>query len=302
MVRSNLNAETAGHVLRDLLIRNAQYRTRWKREVKRERGELNQAAVAQVITDFSWENQHQREISDARALKDLVRRAFTGEHLTLPTLALFIAAFDMDDADSDRLWRALTGPDAAVPRTAARTPPRGHEMIFPQRHRTMNLVERYVVEEGRYLRSRHTTQTIRAVEDNVWFYLFNHEPEARGVDVLHGGRPGRSHEYGSGLRGIEIELERPLRQGETAALDYRTHFGGRRTHRTEVRRPVHARVENVDVAVAFTGQPPRRVWWCVWTDHLADEPAEQLPIRIDGGTARCFVSSLDAEAGFRWVP
>ncbi|WP_378241833.1 hypothetical protein [Amycolatopsis speibonae] len=270
--------------------------------MKRERGELNQAAIAKVVTDFAWENHDRREISDARALKDLVRRAFTGEHLTPPTLALFIAAFDMDVADSDRLWRALASPDTAAPSTTARIPARGRAMIFPQRHRTVNLVERYVVEEGRYLRGRHTTQTLRAVDDNVWFYLFNHEPEARGVDVLHGGRPGRSHEYGRGLRGIEIELERPLRRGETAALDYRTHFGGPRTQRTEVRRPVHARVENVDLAVAFKGRPPRRVWWCVWTDHLADEPAEQRPVRIDGGRARCFVSSLDAEAGFRWIP
>jgi len=175
-------------------------------------------------------------------------------------------------------------------------------MIFPQRHRTVNLVERYVAEEGHYLRSRHTTQTIRAVEDDVWFYLFNHEPEARGVEVLHGGRPGRSHDYGNGLRAIEIELERPLRQGETAALDYRTRFGGAANPPDGVRRPVHARVENVDVAVAFAGRMSRQVWWCVWTEHRAGEPLEEFPMRNDGGTVRCFVSALDAVASFRWLP
>lgn len=281
-------------------MNNGQYRNRWMRRTGRERGTLCQAAVARVLTDHLERNTHVGQVTDARALKDLVSRAFSGEHLTESTLQLFISAFGISDSDRDRIRSALTSKSAAISRTGKRARART-EMIFPQRHRTVNLVERYVVEGGRYLRSRHTTQTIRAVEDGVWFYFFNHEPEAHRVDVLYGGRPGRKHRYGSGLHGIEIELERPLRLGETAALDYHTRFGRYQALRTEVRRQVHARVENAYVIAAFAGKLPRQVWWCVWDDHLSGEPSERHPLKVADGTARLFVPALDAAVGFQWT-
>ncbi|MGI5458857.1 hypothetical protein ACQEWB_37915 [Streptomyces sp. CA-249302] len=167
----------------------------------------------------------------------------------------------------------------------------------------MSLVERYFVDATGSLRLRNTFHTIRAVEDGVDLYIFNHEPQASDVEVLHGGKPGLRHVYGGGMIGREIILAPPLQKSQTTALEYRTRFETTPDWRpTEVRRAAYARTEHVDLAVNFpVGGTPRTVWWCVWDDHLGGEAIQKQSMHPQNGTVRHYVPFIEeTSVGFAW--
>lgn len=162
-------------------------------------------------------------------------------------------------------------------------------------------MKRYKVDSRGYLSSRHTTHTIRAIEDSVDIYIFNHEPQTSQVDVVHGGSIGRRYEYGGGLCSVEIQLDRSLMKDDTIGLEYYASFDHGATRQTEVRRAAFARVENIDLAVTFEGLAPREAWWCVWDDHLDGVPVEERPVDVVKGSIRHFVRSIEETVvGFRW--
>lgn len=262
-------------------------------------GELNQSAIAKVIEHYLWVQDPTAAEPTARMLKDRVGRALTGRNLSLETLTWFMEAFEMTKTDRTHLreiYDGRHGPASEIAHTLCSR----REMIRGQRHRTVNLVERYDVRDG-WLRRRRTVHTIRAIEDGVDIYLFNHEPEASRIEVAYGGRLGPGHEYGGGLRSVEIELDRPLQKDETAALEYSAVFDRRSVGLTEVRRAVFARAENVDIAVEFSGRIPQRAWWCLWADHLEGSPVDEGPVVLINSAMRKFVRSMeDTVVGFRW--
>jgi hypothetical protein len=207
----------------------------------------------------------------------------------------------MTDGDRDRLWALFSGKENPATEIA-HTLRRRREMIRRQGHRTVNLVERYTVDGHGFLASRHTTHTIRAIEDGIDIYIFNHEPQASRIDVVYGGSVGRKYEYGGGLRSVEIQLDRSLIKDETIGLDYHTHFDQGAIRLTEVRRAAFARVENVDLAVRFEGDAaPHHAWWCVWDDHIDGDPVNERRVDIVEGSIRQFVRSMEETVvGFRW--
>lgn len=206
----------------------------------------------------------------------------------------------MTESDGDRLWNIFTGrerPSSEISHTLRQR----REMIKRQCHRTTNLVERYTVGRDGFLKSRNTKQTIRAIENGVDMYIFNHEPQAVGVDVVFGGAVGRKFEYGNGLRSAGIMLEHPLSKGQNACLEYSTYFDDAATGLTEVRRAAFARVENVDIAVYFEGRVPRYAWWCVWGDHLDGRPFKEQRVAVTNRWIRKSVDSIEETVvGFRW--
>jgi hypothetical protein len=297
------NIQATCALLETLLTDHPNYRRRWRAHSGRTSGELNQAAIAKVVQSHLWEI---GECSDdeawiARTLKDRMSRALAGKVLTPETLTWVIDAFDMTESDRDRLWEIFSGKETPTSEIS-HTLRHRREMISRQCHRTANLVERYTVDSEGALSSRHTIQTIRAIEDRVDIYIFNHEPPASRVDVIYGGRPGKRYEYGGGLRSVEIELHRSLMKDDTIGLEYYTYFDQGATWLTEVRRPAFARVENVDLAVTFEGTAPRHAWWCVWEDHLDGGPVEERQVDIVNGSIRQFVRSIEETVvGFRWA-
>src|SRR5690349_5247080 len=95
--------------------------------------------------------------------------------------------------DAAHLWAALSGKkdsDYGISHTLSRQ----LEMVRRQCHRTLSLVEHYVVGTDGSLLVRRTHHTIRAIEDGVDIYLFNHEPQASRIEVQHGGSVGRKYE------------------------------------------------------------------------------------------------------------
>ncbi|MFJ7215718.1 hypothetical protein [Amycolatopsis sp. NPDC098790] len=299
VAQSEPNVRATGALLSRLLAESPPYRARWRARTSRATGKLNQSAIAKVIEDHLWAEDPGATERTARMLKDRVCRALTGRTLSHETLTWFVEAFEMTDTDRLHLREVYDGRHTPTSEIAHTLRSR-REMIRGQRHRTMNLVERYDVTDGR-LSVRRTVHTIRAIEDGVDIYLFNHEPEASRIDVAYGGRLGQSHEYGGGLRSVEIELDRPLRKDETTALEYAAAFDRRSAGLTEVRRAAFARAENVDIAVEFSGRVPRRVWWCVWSDHLEGSPVYEEPVEFVNSATRRFVRSMeDTVVGFRW--
>ncbi|MGW5743938.1 hypothetical protein [Amycolatopsis sp. NPDC003861] len=299
MAQSDPNVRAVGALLSRLLAESPPYRAKWRALTSRVTGELNQLAIAKVIEHHLWEQDPTGPERTARMLKDRVSRALTGQTLSYETLTWFVDAFDMTETDRTHVREVYEGRHTPTSEIAHTLRSR-REMIRGQRHRTINLVERYDVIDG-CLNVRRTVHTIRAIEDGVDIYLFNHEPEASRVEVAYGGQLGQSHEYGRGLRSVEIKLDRPLQKDKTAALEYFAVFDQRSAGLTEVRRAAFARVENADIAVAFTGVVPRRVWWCIWADHLGGSPVEEKPIELVNSATRRFVASMeDTVVGFRW--
>ena len=292
-----------GALLRDLLAADPRYRRLWRARVKRAHSDLSQAAVAEVIALHLWDcgERSDSATSLARELKDRVSRALNGTALSSQTLSWFIAAFDIDASDESRLWATFSG-RGNIQTGIAHTLRRRREMVKRQCHRTVSLVERYTVDQNGSLVLRRTLHAIRAVEDGVDIYIFNHEPEASQIEVLHGGELGRRYEYGGGLSSVEILLDEPLAKSECTALEYRTHFAPGLTCLTEVRRAAFARAENIDLAVEFDGaRRPQRAWWCVWDDHLGGTLIRENVMSFKNDTIRRYVPFIEETVvGFKW--
>lgn len=295
---------STGAFLRRLLESDPSYRRRWMLRVSRQRSELSQAAVAKVIEEHLLDiGERSDEMTGlARQLKDRVSRALSGEGLSAETLRWFIDAFQMGERDEARLWEIFAAKESEAT-GVSHTLRQRREMIRRQRHRTVSLVERYFIDRHGSLVLRQTHHAIRAVEDGVDIYVFNHEPQATAVEVVYGGRLGSAYEYGGGLTSKEIILDRPLRKTESTVLEYRTHFAPCSTFLTEIRRAAFARSENIDIAVEFDVQKiPQKAWWCAWDDHFSSVRVIDEPIQISHETIRKFLPYIEETVvGFRWV-
>ena len=224
-----------------------------------------------------------------------------GEVISLSTIHLFAAAFGMSEADEGRLL-AVYSKQSMVGDGVTGTLLHRRAMVRPQDHRTVSLAERYLVGADRRLAARRTLQTIKAIGDHVEVYVFNHEPTATEVDVVHGGKVGRRHEYGGGLVAVEIVLDSPLVRDQATALEYRAAFADD-NEVSEVRRAAFVKVEHVDFAVQFAEQrQPRQAWWCGWDDHLAGRIVFQEPVPLVRQAIRKYVPFVEESVvGFRWV-
>ncbi|MFF3173053.1 hypothetical protein ACFVQ0_10540 [Streptomyces sp. NPDC057900] len=297
----NQGAFITSRRLREILAVHPRYRRRWQQRAKRAREDLHQAAIAEVITLHLWDCGELSENIAPRTLKDRVSRALNGSIISPETLRWFIEAFEMEDYHREELWGALFGennPDLGVAHTLRNR----RAMAKRQRHRTINLVERYSVDPNRSLLWRKTFHAIRAVEDNVDTYFFNHEPWASRIEVLHGGTLGDRYSYGDGLTGVDILLANPLAAMQATALEYQAHYEPIHSKTSEIRRPAFARVENVDIAVEFTSSDiPRKIWWCIWDDHIDNRPVWEEEWNIRGHVARKYIPFIEeAVVGFRW--
>ncbi|MEU6384621.1 hypothetical protein ABZ847_13710 [Streptomyces bauhiniae] len=300
-VDRRLGTLTTSRRLREILAEHPEYRRRWQAQVKRPQEDLHQAAIAQVITQYLWECGELPEGVPSRSLKDRVARALNGTVFSAETLRWFIEAFEMDDSHREDLWGALffeSDPEFGVAFTLRNRRP----LAKRQRHRTVSLVERYLVGPSRTVAWRRTYHAIRAMEDGVDSYFLNYEPWASRVQVIQGGVLGERCDYGNGLTGVDIELPRPLKKMQTTALEYQVEFSTDRFCATEVRRPAFARVENIDMAVEFISiSTPKRLWWCVWDDHLEGKPVWEQQVALSSQVARMYVPSVEESVvGFRW--
>jgi hypothetical protein len=298
-------ATETSRLLRELLWSRLEYRRLWQGQAERRRSEaISKAGVARVLALHLW-GSGERPDSDTslpRDLKDRVRRALSGELITPQTLTWLIEAFGMDERDERSLWATFAG-DRDRQAGISHTITTDRALAVRQQHRTIALFERYMVAEDRSVLARRTLHTIMALEDGVDAYPFTHESEVECIRVIYGGRLGESYMHGNGLHTDAIVLDRNLRQGETASLEYACDYPGGAFHPTEVRRPAHGRSENIDIAVQFhQASLPRAIFWAVWQDHREGGPVANENVALDGhGSARRFVRFIEhTVVGFRW--
>ncbi|WP_254238517.1 hypothetical protein [Allokutzneria sp. A3M-2-11 16] len=302
MTQPDRNISATCALLRDLLTHDPRYRRHWRTKAERRRSELSQAAVARVVESYLVDSGERGEFESAvaRQLKDRVSRALTGTALSAQTLGWLIAAFNMDENDKDRLFEIFSGQENS--RTGiSHTLRRRRAMVRNQCHRTVSLFERYAIAMDGSLVGRRTLHTIRAVQDGVDIYIFNHEPQASCIKVIHGGRVGQSFAYGDGLSSAEIVLDKPLLKAETTALEYQANFIPGTVRPTEVRRAAFARSENVDLAIEFEGRVPQAAWWCIWDDQIDGGRIWEERVNFQGNAVRQYVPFIEETVvGFRW--
>ena len=292
-------AAATGSLLSELLSARPRYIRAWRVHGDRQRGEINQRAVAKVIALYLWDEgiRPDTDTNLPLMLKNVVNRALLGQRLTAQALQYFIGAFDMDEEDQRELWRLFAGTDGA-----AHTVPSSRGMARRQWHRTVALFENYYVDVSGTLAMRRTVQCIEAKEDNVDKYLFNHEPAVAEIEVLQGGRIGRHYEYGDGLVADDIILDRSRMTGERASLEYSCRYQ-RDAQVSEVRRPARGRTANVSITVHFTPPMlPDRVWYSLWADHFQGAAVEQNIVSLTPGGAAsvCLPYIEQTVVGFRW--
>ncbi|MDX2680609.1 hypothetical protein [Streptomyces soliscabiei] len=298
--KSSAGVAATAALLQRLLSTTPQYMRTWRVHGQRARGEMNQRAVARVLAQVEYERGDISDPTDPlviRRLKNSVHRAIAGQSLPGQLLADFIEGFDMTPDDQGNLWRTLTGSHAVE--GTIRTP-RAHGKR--QWHRTLSLFEHWHIDERSALSRRRTVQCVEALEDGVDSYLYNHEPHATQIDVIHGGRLGRHYEYGEGLISDDIVLDRVLGKGERASLEYQTFYEPDRRV-TEVRRPARKRTYNPSLHVHFPRNAlPRSVWFAVWEDHYLGMHIRETPLALsDSGTAAYCLDHMEQTViGFRW--
>lgn len=121
MTAETITALTAADLLRHHLLTDAACRRKWQnRAARTRRGTLNQAAVAQVLAEWMWDQgmEQEHDVLLPRRLKDRVSRALSPLEGPSPrSLTLFIEAFEIPPAVADELWAAhLDGPLAVSSR------------------------------------------------------------------------------------------------------------------------------------------------------------------------------------------
>ncbi len=306
----------AANYLRELLTQQGPYRRRWEQHVVRSRSsEITQLAVAEVLAQHLWS--HPRVAGDEdvlpRQLKDTVARALSGTLLSLPTLALFIDAFRISDADARRLWRlwegsgrisVLSGPRAMGVRIEKDL----HLAFGPARHQTLSLHDHvYIGSDGRIARTR-TLQVVEAVADGLDRIPYLYDTNAVTLEVGQGcgDITGELYQVSDDVYATMIPLAKELSVGETSSIEYTTTYGYPGNlddpQEREFRRAVMRRLENIEIRVEFhPDMLPAHIWWAVW-DGLDGDLVEREPVSLGGQheVHRYLRSVEKAVVGFRW--
>jgi hypothetical protein len=306
----------AAKYLLELLTQQGPYRRRWEQHVVRSRSsQINQLAVAEVLAQHLWS--HPRVPGDEdvlpRQLKDTVARALSGTLLSRPTLALFIDAFRISDADASRLWRlwggsgrisVLSGPRAM----AVRIEKDLRSAFGPPRHQTLSLHDHvYIGSDGRIARTR-TLQVVEAVADRLDRIPYLYDTKALTLELGQGcgDITGELYQVSDDVYATMIPLAKELSVGDTSSIEYTTTYGYpgnlNDPQEREFRRAVMRRLENIEIRVEFhPDMLPAHVWWAVW-DGLDGDLVEREPVSLGGQheVHRYLRSVEKTVVGFRW--
>lgn len=290
-------ARVTARALGELLTARGRYRELWERRAKRRRGSaLNQAAVAAVLARHLAESS--TGVNPPPDLVQVVRRALRGDVLTAETLALFIGAFRLSAADARMLLRLRRG---------EQLPPRGGPVRSAPSvtHQTVVLHELHEVGENGIPVRHRTIQVLRALAPGLSSYTYTFDTTAVGVRVLRGADCGPVYPTEQGLFSVDLTFARPLRQGETASLEYETDFRYDSPPPSEFRRATRGRIERMEIRVQFHPRRlPRTVAWTLWSDptpHARVLAQELVSLDADSSVHR-FVGGGDAATvGFAWT-
>jgi hypothetical protein len=274
----------AGRALCRLLTDPARpYRQVWERRGAAYRGqELNQAAVAKVIAAYLVDRGVLSEFEERawpRARRDWVRSRLSGALLTHLDLEVFMDAFGFDDGDRDRLRHTLESDS---------TP-----MFVPGELRLVGLPDRstYAVDRTRdehvlgadgVPAYHRTTQTVRALVDDVTACLYLFDAGTVSVEATAGGSADAPRQVAEGIWAVVLTLDTPLRAGETTELTYETTFDYREAPPPVLRRAAPQHQAEIEMVVAFEStRLPAAVHLSTWATVTDSEPVSSALVDLD---------------------
>lgn len=291
-------AQFASAYLCQLLSQPGPYRRAWQRYAFRWRGgtgQLNQAAVAQVLARHIWEaGDDDDHLALPRGLKDRIARALRGEVLSPRTLRLFVDGFGFTEAEQNRLWLLLGAPVYDAPYVLASYPEAGY--------RTLLLHEFCFVGADGLAREQRTIQVIRATEPGVDRCCVPVDPDASAIEVVRGGRTTPLGAGEQARAAVEIEFGHALAPGETASFEYRVLLAGRISRPPMFRRSAMRRIDNLELRVQFDARKlPSSVSWSTWRGIDGQLRSEHRVDLDDDCSVHHYLPRLEAATvGFCW--
>jgi hypothetical protein len=299
----------AAALLREMLQTNAAYRRRWLAHAKRLRSDdISYAAVSQVVALHLWEQGivSENDTDLPRRLRDRMRHALRGEQLSYETLTWLVEAFEFSVTDAHAIWDAFAGASnvnlsSEGVSSTLKTPP--VPMVSPQRHQTKAMFSRYFINANRMLERIETSHAIVALEDRVETFGYSPRDTLVDVQVISGGTLAGFRPSTPGFVGVEFRLDRVLRIGQHASLQYFT------THRetpqpcTQLRRAARNRINDVDMRIIFDDETlPRRAWWCAWDSYDGGNIVQKTPVELNlHQELHQFLSYVEySVVGFEW--
>jgi hypothetical protein len=274
----------AGRALRRMLSDPAlPYRELWERRGAAYRGrDLNQTAVAKVVAAYLVDRGLLSEFEEGdwpRARRDWVRSRLAGAVLTHLELELFMDAFVLEEGDRDRLRHLLESdaPPMFVP---------GELRLDGLPDRSTYAVDRTLDEhvvgaDGRPAYHR-TTQTVRALSDDVRACLHLFDAEQVSVDVTKGGTGDAPRHVADGVWVVVITLDTPLRAGESCDLVYETTFDFRHDPTPVLRRAAPPHEAEIEMVVTFDpARLPAEVHLSTWATATDPQPVSSALVGLD---------------------
>jgi hypothetical protein len=290
-----------------LLLRSP-YRTRWEAQAdKIKSGEVNQAAVCQVLARYLWDAGLESETRTdlPRILKDSVSRAFRHGSLSPKLLRTFITAFDFAAEDAEYtmgLYRGEKSPSVLV----GNLPPLILAGVQQKpRYRTVSLHDFYYLgPDGQPFRHR-AVHDIQALVDGITFYQYSFDTNEATVDRISGGTPGQQYVSAENMWSVDISLPRVLNVGDEHTLEFVNTFHYKTPPEPCFRRITHKRVENVAIRVQFHADKlPQLAWWTEWEDYREPNDIvihrELAALDAEHAVYRRLDAVDNAAVGFTW--
>jgi hypothetical protein len=284
--------------LRMLLLRPGEYRSAWERIAgPTSPEEIDYGAVAEVLGRVDGGGTSPRLVEAARA-------ALEGDAVSTETLDAFVAAFGVSRRHADRLADLMRGSSAVkVINDDVRVPGALGRRSDPSRYETLSLHELHFLGPDGKPAEHQTIQLIRAGVDGLDSLPYRFDTDELAVEVVRGGQVGDVYRLTETLWAVDILLARPLQRGETALMQYRTHFRYRNFPPPEFRRGVLGSTRDLTMWVKFhRDRLPKRVWLGRW-DALDDArmvQQELVPLD-DEQSVHCRFEAVErAIVGFYW--
>jgi hypothetical protein len=247
------------------MVESGRYRDRWEQRARRgQPGKIDRLAVARVLAAHSPGANRGGEHSGLLRLRRAAAKALAGQALSSQLVRHFIQAFDMAEADANRLWQLYSHDDERPWRTLA-------------------LQEYHHVGADGIPVKHQTRHVLVAVRDGVDRYPFKFDTDLLSVSMVRGGTVSEPYPTGDGLFAVDILFSAPLKQGEPIGFEYDVAFHYREPPAPEFRRAVRGWLESLSVSVQFhPAKLPRSIWWAIWSDYRqGSRIIDRTPVQMD---------------------
>lgn len=274
----------AGRALRRMLADPSRHcREMWERRGAAYRGrDLNQTAVAKVIAAYLVDRGLLSEFEEGdwpRARRDWVRSRLSGAVLTHLELELFMDAFGLEESDRDRLRQLL---DSDVPPMFEPGELRLDGLPDRAAYAVDRTLDEHVVGPDGLPAHHRTTQTVRALVDDVTACLYLFDAGTVSVAVTQGGTGDAPRQVGDGIWAVVITLDSPLRAGESCDLTYETTFDYREEPPPVLRRAAPPHEAEIEMVVSFDpARLPTAVHLSTWATAADSEPVSSALVDLD---------------------